>query len=118
MPLYINESDNNLMVHFGTGDLLVSTNEQKTDGIHTHRPDEVIITPCIDPGPIGEYTDQFAGKTTAEMKPGVRLCFESKESAQVVIDALQKVVDLWPEEEEPDHDEGGSGAWGDPLSQR
>jgi hypothetical protein len=91
MPIYTNKSDNYTMVHFGSGDLVVLTN-----GDHHHAPDEVIITPTYKTGEIGDATDQYAGKTTDNIPVGIRLCFERKESAQVVIDALQKIVNLWP----------------------
>lgn len=89
MPIYKNRSDDYTMVHFGSGDLVVSTNDR----------DEVIITPTYKTGSIGDRTEQYDGKSTDNIPPGIRLVFNNQESIaaqslQVVIDALQKCLDV------------------------
>lgn len=85
MPIYTNKADDYTMIHFGSGDLVVSTNDQ----------DEVIITPTYKTGTPGERTDQYDGKATNNIPPGVRLVFDNEKSIQVVIDALQCCLDAY-----------------------
>ena len=82
MPIYVSESDNNLIVHAGFGDLVIGCN---TDI------DEVIITPAEYIVVPGETTTMYDGKHTGEIPPGVRLAFEHEESLRVLIECLQKV---------------------------
>ena len=84
MPIYTNKADGYTMVHFGQGDLVVSTNGEQRD--------EVIITPSEIEGVIGADDLQFAGKPTDALPVGIRMVFDKPESAQVVIDALQKIA--------------------------
>jgi len=83
MPIYTCDADKNRIVHFGHGDLIVSTSECQT---------EVVITPSNEPGNIGDHTDQIGGMDTSKLVPGVRMVFDTPESCLVVIDALSKVA--------------------------
>lgn len=88
MPIYICEADKNTVVHFGHGDVVVSTSL----GV-TATASEVVITPSVrGSGPLGDRTEQFDGKSTSEIPPGVRLIFDDPLSVMVLIDALSSVA--------------------------
>lgn len=82
MPIYKNNADDYTMIHFGQGDLVVSINDE----------DEVIITPIYKTGPLGDVSNQYNGKATNDIPPGIRIVFDAPKSIEVVMDALVKLM--------------------------
>ena len=83
------------MLHFGYGDLIVSTAHMDKELACT-APEEVIITPTSAGNEIGADAP-LGGKTTKDLMTGIRMCFDRRASVQVLIDALEKVKPNIPE---------------------
>lgn len=85
MPILANERGT--IVQFGSGDLVVikATNVDKT------YQDEVLFIPSPIIGKIGDRLPIFDGKPTESLPPHVTLAFDTWESVQVVIDALEDI---------------------------
>lgn len=84
--------DNEAIASLGDGDVAVHTSTPE----HLAYPNEVTLIDAGVCGAVGEDCEMFNGIPSNEItRAKIRLIFATKESLQVVIDALEKVKSEW-----------------------
>lgn len=79
-------------VTFGSGDIVVTTATTQ----ESVNPNEVVIINAPQSGTVGESAPIFDGMSLNDIEfYMVRMHFDSKDSLQVLLDALNKVKDEW-----------------------